>query len=462
MLHATFTLGSEVRVGSVNYTLAKLDPLGAAGPSFTLIGVDDPNVEVTRSVHSLLAQYGNGNLRLVPSAENSKRLHLKVEAMRRLMLESMPGKRRRSKKNRKERIEDDEVAQAKRIARTQLKIDILRFVSDNRVPMRFDKEFSEDIQIFRETSEAYSVEKLPTLPSLSSVKRWRRVKQRHHGDNSKLVDRTDLRGGTSYRVDTAVEAFMQLMIDELYLSPLTLSIPGVHRTMEGKILAKNSDLPAAHQWLIPSLSTFERRIRDRNAYDVHSTRYGKKAADYKFRHSDRGYSNRIPFMSELQVDHTTLNILVVCKHTKQVLGRPRLTACVEPNTAMVNGFSVGFDGMSAIVVLECLRSAILPKDQDALKAMGVKSSWDAYGKPLRLNLDNGSDFHSNALIEGCQELDIELKWAGKRKPWFKASVERTIREFCERGTGYLSGSVLKPHMFKLLGLDKDPENDPSK
>ena len=462
MLHATFTLGSEVRLGSDSYTLAELDKHGVEGPSFTLVGVDDSNNRVTRSVNSLLAQYGHGNLRLIPSHANAKRLALKVEETRRLMFDSMPGNRRRRKQNRKERIADDQAAQAKRIARTQLKIDVLQFISNHRIPLRFDKQFAEDIQEFRQTSENYSVEKLEKLPSLTTVKRWKSAKRRHLGDNSKLMDRTDLRGGTSYRVDTQTEVFMQLMIDEHFLSPLRLSIPEVHKMIEGKLLKKNLDLPPDHQWQIPSVSTLERRIRDRNAYDVHAARYGKQAADYKFRSSNRGYSNQIPFMAELQVDHTSLNVLVVCRHTKQILGRPRFTACVEPRTSMVNGFSVGFDGMSAIVVLECLRSAILPKDQDALKAMGVKSNWDAYGKPLSLNLDNGSDFHSNALIEGCQELDIDLKWSGKRKPWFKASVERAIRDFCERGTGYLPGSVLKPHIFKLLGLDKDPENDPSK
>ena len=464
MLHATFTLGSEVRLGSERYVLAELDKHGLEGPSFTLVGVEDQNNRVTRSINSLLAQYGHGNLRLVPSEANAKRLLLKVEETRRLMVGSMSGKRRyRNKsKNKREQIADDDAAQAKRIARTQLKIDILRFVSDHRVPMRFDKQFAADIQEFRQTSEEYSVENLAKLPSLSSVKRWKSAKRRHLGDNSKLMDRTDLRGGTAYRVDPQTEEFMRLMIDEHYLAPMCLSIPEVHKMIEGVLLKKNLDLPPKHQWTIPSQSTVERRIRDRDAYDVHAARHGKAAADYYFRSSTRGYSNQIPFMSELQVDHTSLDFLVVCKYTRQVLGRPRVSLAVEPRTGMVHGVTIGFDGMSSIVVLECLRQAILPKDHDALKAMGVADRWDAYGKPLRLNLDNGGDFHSNALIEGCQNLDIDMKWSGKRKPWFKASVERAIREFVEKGTGYLPGAVLKPHIFKLLGLDKDPKNDPSK
>lgn len=462
MLHATFTLGSEVRLGSQAYMLAELDRENVEGPVYTLVGSDDPNLRLTRSINSMLAQYRIGNLRLIPSAANGKRLVLKNQAERRLIFESMPGNRRYRKKSKQQDARDDEAAQARRNFRTKLKIDILQFVSNRCIPLLSDKQFAEDIKAFRVDCPEYSVDKLEKLPSFTTVKRWRRAQRVHLGDNSKLMDRTDLRGGTSYRVDTLTEEFMRIMIDEHYLSPLRLSMSEVHMMIEGALLKKNQGLLPEHRHKIPGLSTVERRIKDRPAYDVYAARHGKAAADYKFRSSNRGYSNSIPFMAELQIDHTWLDILVICKYTKLVLGRPRLTLCVEPRTGMVNGFTIGFDGMSSIAVLECLRQAILPKDQEALRAMGVRTTWDAYGKPLMLNMDNGADFHSEALVAGCQELDIDLKWDGKRMPWFKASVERTVLEFVTKGTGYLAGAVLKPHMFKLLGLDKDPKNDPSK
>jgi len=462
MLHATFMLGSEVRLGSQNYMLAELDRENPEGPVFTLVGSDNPNLRANHSVNALLAQYRHGNLRLRPSDANRKRLMLKNMTERRLIFDSMPGNRRYRKRDKQVAAHEDATAQAKRNARTALKIKVLQFVSNRRIALRYDKQFAEDIKEFRVDFPEYSADKLQKLPSLATVKRWRRAQRVHHGDNSKLMDRTDLRGGTSYRVDSLTEALMRTMIDEYYLSPMRLSMETVHKMLKGVLEKRNLKLTPEHKYKIPGLSTVERRIKDRLAYDVYSARWGKAAADKTFRASDRGYSNSIPFMAEFQIDHTWLDILVICKHTKLVLGRPRLTLCVEPRTGMVTGFTIGFDGMSSIVVLECLRQAILPKDQEALKAMGVRSTWDAYGKPLFLNMDNGADFHSEALISGGQELDIDLKWDGKRMPWFKASVERTVLEFVTKGTGYLSGAVLKPHMFKLLGLDKDPKNDPSK
>lgn len=462
MLHATFTLGSKVRLGSQDYLLAELDRVNPEGPVFTLIGSDDPNLRVHYSCAALLAQYRHGNLRLVPSSENGKRLLLRNMADRRLIFDSMPGNRRYHRRDKKEAARDDSVAQAKRNARTALKIKVLQFVSNRRISLRYPKQFAEDIQEFRVDFPEYSVDKQASLPSLPTVVRWRRAQRVHLGDNSKLMDRTDLRGGTSYRVEAQTEEIMQRMIDEHYMAPMRLSMDTVHRMIEGYLLKRNQGLLPEHRHKIPGLSTVERRIKDRPAYDVHAARYGKAAADKTFRSSDRGYSNQIPFMAEFQIDHSWLDILVIDKHTNLVLGRPRLTLCVEPRTGMVMGFTIGFDGTSSIVLLECLRQAILPKDHEALKAMGVRSTWDAYGKPLIVNTDNGAEMHSECTISGCQELDIDLKWDGKRKPWFKASVERTVLEFVTRGTGYLSGAVVKPHMFKLLGLDKDPKNDPSK
>lgn len=337
---------------------------------------------------------------------------------------------------------------------------VLRWVSDNAIPLTNHHYWKEDKTRLREDL------KLPAdawLPGMSTVKRWRVSHWAASHDPASLVPRYHLRGGKgTHRLVPEVDDLIELCIDNYFLTPERYSARSAHEILKGDVEAANVHRSAKNQLRCPGYSTFMRRIRDHSAHEICAARYGRAAAQHRFRSGVRGFTNRLGFMDQWQMDHAVLDVIVIDRDTGLPLGRPRLTLILEASTRMCMGFTIGLDGMSAIATLECLKRAILPKNRTELQKMGVKGTWSAFGLPLVLNLDNGSDYHSRALRAALLELGIEVQYCPRKKAWFKGGVERAIQTFNRQGTGYLPGSVVTPNLKVVLGLDKDSKLDPAK
>lgn len=113
------------------------------------------------------------------------------------------------------------------------------------------------------------------------------------------------------------------------------------------------------------------------------------------------------------------------------LGRPWLTVAIDVYTRCVLGLHVSFDAPSATAVALCLEQVILPKET-WLKKLNIDANWPMYGKPEILLLDNGADFHSEALTRGCDEYGITLQYRPVMKPHFGAHIERLIGTLMQR------------------------------
>ena len=48
------------------------------------------------------------------------------------------------------------------------------------------------------------------------------------------------------------------------------------------------------------------------------------------------------------------------------------------------------------------------------------------GKPLRVGVDNGAEFHSQAFERGCAQHGIAIEWRPPGRPHFGGVVERVI------------------------------------
>lgn len=337
---------------------------------------------------------------------------------------------------------------------------VLRWVNDNHIPLTNRHHWEADKIRLREDL------KIPPdawVPGMSTVKTWRVKHWAASHDPASLVPRYHLRGGKgTHRLMPEIDDLISLCIDNYFLTPERYSARSAHEMLKGDVEAVNKHRSAKNQLKIPGYSTFMRRIRDHSAYEICEARYGRAAAQHRFRSGVRGFTNRLGFMDQWQMDHAVLDVIVIDRDTGLPLGRPRLTLILEASTRMCMGFTVGLDGMSSIATLECLKRAILPKNRAELQKMGVKGTWNAFGIPLVLNLDNGSDYHSRALRAALLELGIEVQYCPRKKAWFKGGVERAIQTFNRQGTGYLPGSVVTPNLKVVLGLDKDSKLDPAK
>jgi putative transposase len=89
------------------------------------------------------------------------------------------------------------------------------------------------------------------------------------------------------------------------------------------------------------------------------------------------------------------------------------------------GLYLALEAPSATSVALCLAHAILPKD-GWLSERGIAGEWGAAGVPECLHLDNGREFHSEALRRGCEQYGIALEYRPVRTPHYGGHIERLI------------------------------------
>jgi putative transposase len=174
----------------------------------------------------------------------------------------------------------------------------------------------------------------------------------------------------------------------------------------------------------PSRRAVQRRIDARPAAEVVRQRRGDKAARDRFGPAVGSLTVSRP-LQLVQVDHTLVDVIVVDSVTRQPIQRPWLTLAIDVCTRCVLGFHLALEAPSATSVALCIAHAILPKD-GWLSERGVSGEWAAAGIPERLHLDNGKDFHSEALRRGCEQYGIGLQYRPVRTPHYGGHIERLI------------------------------------
>jgi putative transposase len=127
----------------------------------------------------------------------------------------------------------------------------------------------------------------------------------------------------------------------------------------------------------------------------------------------------------VQMDHTRVDCIVVDAHTRRPIGRPFLTVGIDVYSRCITGVCLTLEAPSAISVGLCLAHSVLDKTV-YLKRLGVEGEWPIWGKPDTVEVDNGSEFHSEALRRGCEQHGIRLVHRPPAQPHFGGIIERLI------------------------------------
>ena len=73
----------------------------------------------------------------------------------------------------------------------------------------------------------------------------------------------------------------------------------------------------------------------------------------------------------------------------------------------------------------CLLHAIFNKDE-WISSLKIEGNWPIFGKPDLIYVDNAAEFHSEALIRGCEFHGIKIEYRPLGAPHFGGIVERVI------------------------------------
>ena len=179
---------------------------------------------------------------------------------------------------------------------------------------------------------------------------------------------------------------------------------------------------------IPSPTTIRYRASQLDEYERIRRREGAKAAKYKLKPMT-GSFEVARLLESVQIDHTLADIILRSEFDDKVtVGRPWVTLAVDVASRMVVGVYISLEPPSAVSVGMCLTNAILPKS-DFLANLGIAGEWPVHGVMLTIHTDNGRDFHSEALQNGCSELGTNMQERPVEEPHYGGIIERLIGTF---------------------------------
>jgi len=262
-------------------------------------------------------------------------------------------------------------------------------------------------------------------PHPTTVWRWTQRFLASGKDIRSLVTGYHRSGNTKRRYPEVVETKVREAIDAEFLSMErgtyqdTLDLAIVKIREENNLRLENNQLP------LPKLEYVRQMARQIPAFDREAARYGRQAAERKFR-AVLGKTIADAALARVEIDHTRLDIFVVDDETFLPLGRPWLTVCIDARTRVILGFHLGFDPPSYSTVARALKHAIMPKLDLSATYPAVKGTWDAYGVMDGIVVDNGPEFHSESLEAACYSLGIDVQYCPRKQPWYKGIVERAL------------------------------------
>lgn len=218
------------------------------------------------------------------------------------------------------------------------------------------------------------------------------------------------------RLPSIVEQIITTTITEMYLSKQKRSAEDVAQEVKRR---------CAHAKLVPpSFNTVRNRIRSLNKKDTMKQREGSNA----IRKLDAIEGNFPVVDSPLdivQMDHTPVDLIIVDEITRRPIGRPYLTASIDIFSRCITGFCLTLEAPSAVSVGLCLVHSVIDKTA-YLAHLGIVGEWPIWGKPLVMYVDNGTEFHSEALRRGCAQHGIDLQYRPLGEPQYGGIIERLI------------------------------------
>lgn len=259
-------------------------------------------------------------------------------------------------------------------------------------------------------------------PHWTSVWRWWRL-----FESTKCVSKLEDHRTRNHRKQNPVHfSIFEEVVNEVFLTqqkaPGKVVVDGVRE----RFARMNRGLEEGQKLKPPSPASMYRWLDNLMRVVVDQARLGKAHTERELR-LVLGSVKVKELLERVEIDHTPVDLLVVCEVTRMMLGRPWLTLVIDRFSRMILGFYISFHAPSAYSVLYALRMSILPKDELLAGIQGIKNSWPARGLPKLIAVDNGMDLHSNAVDEFALEAAIELLYCGAAHPELKGAIERMFR-----------------------------------
>ena len=215
-----------------------------------------------------------------------------------------------------------------------------------------------------------------------------------------------------------VEQIITMTINEMYLTKQKHTAENVaHEIRRRCIRAKLNP---------PSFNTIRDRICALSTRDSIKRREGSKSSAARQLTAIEGNFPAVSApLDMVQIDHTPVDLIIVDEINRRPIGRPYLTVSIDIFSRCITGFCLTLEAPSAVSVGLCLVHSVIDKSS-YLTQLGISGEWPIWGKPLIMHVDNGAEFHSEALRRGCSQHGIELRYRPPGAPQYGGIIERLI------------------------------------
>jgi len=227
------------------------------------------------------------------------------------------------------------------------------------------------------------------------------------------------------RYDSTQRSVFDEAVAEVFLTPQQLPRKAVVEAVQRKIRRINQSVRESERVREPSQATIYRWLDMLYYQVVANARQGRAATSRELRRAI-GRVKVSQILERIELDHTPLDIVVICMVTRLILGRPWLTLAIDRYSRMITGFYISFHAPSSTSVLYCLRMMIMPKEHILARFPDVQGPWPARGLPDTIVTDNGMELHSHAVEAVSLEMGINLHYCGVAHPEMKGAIERMI------------------------------------
>jgi len=268
----------------------------------------------------------------------------------------------------------------------------------------------------RDTAQSLATVSSQSGYSRATLYRWMK-KYKASKVISALTNEVNRGGKGKHRLPVVVEAIVLTVLENQYLTRQRPSIS--HITREINRRTREAGLTAPHY------STIRARIHALSQEEQLRGRYDPKLAKNKCQPMKGGFPDAGFPLAAVQIDHTTLDIVIVDELSRKPVGRPWMTVAIDVFSRMIIGFYISLDPPGALGTGLCISHAILPKDS-WLSQMDIGEAWPCHGLMKSLYLDNAREFHGKMLERGCLEYGIEINFRPVATPNYGGHIERLL------------------------------------
>lgn len=269
------------------------------------------------------------------------------------------------------------------------------------------------------TCDKDEITKAANILQLSSRQVYNLIKKYRESDYQikSLIPILPTGGRGKQRLSVSSEKIVSDCICEMYLNKQKLKISKVYEE-----IIRRCHL---NELKPPSYYTVRNRIQKIPKKVKLTKRNGAKVAR-EVTDSLHGKTPEARFTNDVwQIDHTLVDLIIVDELHRQPIGRPYVTFAIDVYSRCITGICLTLEAPSAVSVGLCLSHAVLDKNA-WLTQMNIEGQWLTWGKPYKIYVDNGADFHSEALKRGCAYHDIKVEYRPIGKAHYGGIVERVI------------------------------------